>query len=676
MFRLLRYFSLTSLIAFVIVTVLLGQLYPERTIFGGIIAILALLYSVLFLIVRHADTVIHRQIAERECAEEALRESQRQLEASYQREQERRRLSETIREVSRIVSGSLEQQKVLDLILGQLEHVITYHRATVSLLGGRTLTLVAGRDKMGGEIKPYSFPADGYPLNIEVLTSKQPVLVPDVMSDDRWHQTDTMQGIRSFICAPLLVQDQPIGTLAVGRLDNIPYTDEDTRTVFAFATQVAIAMRNAQLHAEAQERNRRLTLLHEISLAITSTLDLSTLLTATCRKLVEIFHADHSGVFLFDDTRTYGEVVAEFPPRNVVGIHIPLKGYAATEKIIATTQPLAIYDAQHDPLMEKVRDVMCSLDIRSILIVPLIIQGRVIGSFSLDITSTQRHFESSELEIAQTIASQLSTAIDNARLVERERTRLEQELNTARQIQTSLLPIDVPKIPGLDIAGFSEPARQIGGDFYSYFVFDREHLGIAVGDVSGKGMQAALMMALSFGLLTNEAYRTITPAKLMKTLNTELRPHTQYNKMNTALGYVTLSPSKNNADGQWDLYVANAGLVAPLIRHRNGTVEWLDVLGLPLGMVEETIYMEVHYTLVPGDLLILSSDGIVEARNTAGELYGFERLAACVAVAPYQNAKALQERVLEDIRSFTEDAEVNDDLTMVVIRVKEPQGKN
>jgi serine phosphatase RsbU (regulator of sigma subunit) len=185
-------------------------------------------------------------------------------------------------------------------------------------------------------------------------------------------------------------------------------------------------------------------------------------------------------------------------------------------------------------------------------------------------------------------------------------------------------------------------------------------------------MQSALMMALSFGLLTTQARRPIKPADLMAALNIELRPHTQHNKMNTALGYITLSPSKNKNDNHWNLYVANAGLIAPLVRHPDGTVEWLDVLGLPLGMVEETHYMELHYLLFPGDLVFLSTDGIVEARNTSGEMYGFDRLAACVTAATCQRAEMVQDWVLQDLRAFVGSAEVHDDLTMVVVIVKEP----
>ncbi len=443
---------------------------------------------------------VKEDITERKRAEEALHESRRQLEDFYYREQQRRQLSDTLREVGRIVSSTLDQEQVLKLILAQLDNVITYHRATVSLLDGNMLTLVAGLDKLGGTIPSYSYIADEYPINAEVLCAKHPVFVPDVKCDSRWRHTPTMEGIRSFLSAPLLVKDQPIGILAVGSIGETPYTEEDAETVFAFATQVAIAVHNAQLHAEV-------------------------------------------------------------------------------------------------------------------------------------------------------------------------RTRIERELLTAQQIQKSLLPHDIPDVPGLEIIGFSQPAREVGGDFFNVFVFDEQHLGIAVGDVSGKGMEAALMMALSFGLLTSEVRRAISPAALMNTLNRELRPHTRHNNMNTALGYFSLTALTGISTGQWTIQAVNAGLIAPIVRHADGTIAWLDVAGLPLGAVRTPDYPELQEILVPGDFIFLTTDGLVEAMNHAGEMYGFDRFTRCIATADCQNANSMLTCILQDLRHFIGDAEIYDDWTIVVVKI-------
>ncbi len=609
-----------------------------------------------------------RDITEHKRIQRALQESQTALEASYRREQERRRLSDTLREVARIVSSTLDQHTVVNTILNQLENVMVYHQVTVMLLTeeGEVLTTVAARDNLLSTVPLTSFAIEKYPINASVLQSKLPILVPDVDVDTRWYPSNTTQGIRSFIGSPLLVQEQPIGILAIGRRDEAPYTPDDAHTVFAFATQVAIAVYNAQLHAKTQERNRRLAFLHEISLAVNSTLDLKTLLTAACQKLVENFQVDHSGIVFFDSSLTYGEVVADFPPQSLTSTRIPLEGYRLNERLIATARPQAVDDAQHDPAMEAVWNVMRSLNIQSILIVPLINQGQVIGSFSLDITGRHRQFSCSEIEIVQTIASQLAMAIKNARLLEAERTRLEHELETARQIQMSLFPPDVPKIAGLDISGLSFPARQVGGDFYNYFEFDRQRIGIAVGDVSGKGLQSALMMALSFGLLSIEARSAVSPAALLRILNTELRSHTERNKKNTALTYLHLAASHED---QWEFSAANAGLIAPLLRRKEGALEWLDTSGLPLGMVTEPQYSNVQGLLRPGDLIVLMSDGLLEAMNATRELYGFERLEACLSTGTFRNAQAARDAILQDVQRFTGAIEAHDDFTLVIVMI-------
>ncbi len=447
---------------------------------------------------------LNEQNEQLHCANEALRESQQRLEESYRREQTRRQLSDTLREVARIVSGTLEQQEVLDLILSQLDKVITYHRAAVMLLEDSEtrppeplLTTVAGRDKATGRIARETIAAYQYPIAAAVLTEKQPLLLPDVTDDERWHSLGTMRGIRSFISAPLLVQEQPIGLLTVGRRDETPYTNDDTKIVFAFANQVAVALERARLH---------------------------------------------------------------------------------------------------------------------------------------------------EYKLRQT----------------------EREMEIARQIQVSLLPTTASPIPGLDIVGLSQPAQQVGGDFYNYFPFAEGCLGIAVGDVSGKGIHAALMMALALGVLNTEIRWEIAPAPLLALLNEELRPHTARNGLNTALGYVIMEQLEDT----WVLHVANAGLISPLVRRADGAVEWIDVIGLPLGVMPNATYRETRQLLHAGDVVILQSDGIVETMNARREIYGFERLVQRVAAAPRGEARAIQQWILQDVRDFAGDTEMHDDWTLIVVAIE------
>jgi serine phosphatase RsbU (regulator of sigma subunit) len=217
-------------------------------------------------------------------------------------------------------------------------------------------------------------------------------------------------------------------------------------------------------------------------------------------------------------------------------------------------------------------------------------------------------------------------------------------------------------------------------------------------------MQAALMMALSVGLVSSEVRGDMPPGTLLTTLNRKVHPHTQRNWMNTAFSYLTITPiaatgtpiaatgpiaaigaieaagtpiealetsDKNNQQAAWSVRVANAGLIAPLLCRKGLPTEWIDVKGLPLGIMPEVQYEQVHIILEPGDVIVLCSDGLVEAMNQDKSLYGFERLAACVASAPRQHAHMTLEHVLHDVQAFVDGAEMYDDLTIIIVKIQE-----
>jgi len=197
--------------------------------------------------------LILHDITARKQSEDALRASQGEVKASLHREQQRRIISETLREAATIISSTLDPRRVVALLLDELQKVVIYHFVSVMLEHEGQLTRVVRRSERGDSYHPFTFAANAYPLNAQVLREKRPVVIPDVSVDDRWKASGETRAIRSLMNMPLLVQDRPIGVLAVGRADDIAYTDEDAAIVFAFASHVAVSLENARLAEQTRQ---------------------------------------------------------------------------------------------------------------------------------------------------------------------------------------------------------------------------------------------------------------------------------------------------------------------------------------------------------------------------------------------------------------------------------------
>jgi sigma-B regulation protein RsbU (phosphoserine phosphatase) len=236
------------------------------------------------------------------------------------------------------------------------------------------------------------------------------------------------------------------------------------------------------------------------------------------------------------------------------------------------------------------------------------------------------------------------------------------ELAAARSIQLSLLPHTTPRAPNLRVAGCSLPAKEVGGDFFAYHSFADGRLGVAVGDVSGKGIPAALLMALALNTFETLVDAYPDQGALLSACNGSLAPRMMQSKQNAAFLSVVLDGARYQAQ------VANAGLVAPLL-WRGGAVRFIESFGLPLGAMHGASYTQQTVALRPGDCMLLVSDGVVEAMNDASELWGFERLEAAFRAAGGGDPAAVVEAILAQLRGFMAGAPPHDDMTMVALQV-------
>ena len=268
--------------------------------------------------------------------------------------------------------------------------------------------------------------------------------------------------------------------------------------------------------------------------------------------------------------------------------------------------------------------------------------------------------------------------------------RQQSEIVVARDIQRGLLPPASPDWPGLDVVCYTQSAREVGGDFYTYHAFDtrlrrnEKRYAFAIGDVSGKGMPAALLMAISlasFKNLVTQAYslnklvtdlvtQTYSLSQFLTDLDKAIAFYTATTRQNCAMVYVELT-KPTGSEKLSTMRAVNAGCMMPIIRRVDGSVEWVEIGGMPLGagLGADFGYQEQQLNLSPGDLIILTSDGVVEANNSTEEMLGFDRLEEIVAIGPQSSAVAMQEHLKRKVDAFVGNTEPHDDMTMVVIQV-------
>lgn len=298
------------------------------------------------------------------------------------------------------------------------------------------------------------------------------------------------------------------------------------------------------------------------------------------------------------------------------------------------------------------------------LAVPLVSQGELIGVLNLGPRRSEQDYSLDDRRLLDALAAQAAPAVRVGQLVRqqeaeaRTRQRFEQELEVARLIQQNFLPKQLPDLDGWEIAALYRPAREVGGDFYDVIPLTDGRLGFVIGDVTDKGVPAALVMAATRSVLRASAQRLVDPSAVLERVNDHLCPDMPAKMFVTCL-YGVLEPDTGR------FRFANAGHDLPYVKTADGSVE-LRARGMPLGLMPGMAYEENERVLAPGDALLLHSDGIVEAHDPGGQMFGFPRLKD--AVARYPGGGALIERVLEDLHAHTgPEAEQEDDITMVTL---------
>lgn len=414
-------------------------------------------------------------------------------------------------------------------------------------------------------------------------------------------------------------------------------------------------------------------IVNRIGDTITSSLDLGHVLKQIMKTFTDDMFIDTSSVMLLNPARTEYQVYLADGERKkeveqiILGRDKPLMQVIEKEK-----KELTKYDVLEDPRYKTICED-CSRDFETLhasLIVPLVFQNEVTGLISLGEKKSGKFYNREDIDFLHTLARQGAVAIENAKLFEEniQKSRMEEELKIAHDIQLSMLPDKAPMIEGLSIAARSIPAREVGGDFYDFIEImenGSKTLGIVVGDVSGKAVSGALVMAASrsiFRVLT-ETHESV--GAVMNRGN--IRLHQDVKKgMFVALLYAVLDPNEKT------MTFSNAGQVQPILcSPEKKKAEYIDTEGdrFPLGIIEDCHYQETRVSLKQGDILVFYTDGMVEAVNDKGELYGFDRFMESIEEGRELSANELLEKLINDISLYVGKVEQHDDLTAVVVKV-------
>jgi phosphoserine phosphatase RsbU/P len=497
----------------------------------------------------------------------------------------------------------------------------------------------------------------------QVVSTQETVVVGDISLEPNY--VEVVPGMASTLAVPLIHKGKPIGALNVLSRARDMYSERDAAILRQFAAHVALALANARLFEQQRLDANAFETLAEIGRDVAALMDLDELLSRIAQLTRRVVDYRTFGILLLNESTTELEmkVAVQFGDRVAlpkVPLGEGLVGYSALHR-----EAVVVPDVSKDPRYIKVVE-----DVRSELVVPMLLKDRCVGVFDLESPELDA-FTKRDVEILTLLASQAAVAIDNARLYEEvslTEARLEKELKFARRVQAALLPTTLPKrIKGVDVAASFSAALELGGDFYDYLVPESQTLIVALGDVSGKGVPAALYSVFAGELVRGRTFRRryvperSSPAAVLTTINTILHER-QLEQYYCTLCYSIFDLKRRTVT------LANSGVPYP-VRASGDFCGLIEAPGVPLGSFPGMTYDEVTLPINTGDVFVFCSDGVSEAMNRKSEEFGSARLIEIVSKARDLTAKEIVFSIVEAVDAHRAGFPPNDDTTVVALKI-------
>jgi len=565
----------------------------------------------------------------------------------------------TLVELGEEINASLDLDEVLQKTAALVKRLIAYEIFGVMLVDETSQRLyhrfTFGYDE--GASKDWQIPI-GQGITGTAAATGRAVRVADVREDPRY--INLIDSVRSELAVPLMVKGQAIGVLDIQSRELDYFTREQQSLLTLMASRLATAIENARLFERVRTQATTLLVLNEVGREASSILDVEKLLRRAAELIKRVIDYQILGILLYDEaTQVFRHRLDVKYGQRAQGKRQVSANGGIVGAAISTGQPVRVPDVTSDP-----RYIMVNVETRSELAIPMIHKGRVVGVLDLE-SPQENYFTEDHVQTLSILAANLAVSLENARLYEqlaRDEGRMERELTAAQRLQNALLRPVPDHDYDLDIAARILSAREVCGDLYDFLPYGTQQLGVALGDVSGKGSAAALYGAVAIGILRSLSPQKLQPAELLRQLN-QLVCDRRVEDRYMTICFATWQKARHH------LRIANAGQTQPLL-WKDGRVEQLKLEGFPIGIFDDVAYDEWSVKLSRGDILVLFSDGLTEAANRDGHFFGAERLCALLEAHRGLSSNKLADRILDEVREFTQGAAIRDDRALVVMKVK------
>jgi sigma-B regulation protein RsbU (phosphoserine phosphatase) len=407
-----------------------------------------------------------------------------------------------------------------------------------------------------------------------------------------------------------------------------------------------------------------LSILNEIATAINSTMHVHQIVDLIVRKCLKLLDVEQAAVMLLDEKKDEKPFQTMVRLADTSSLILPFRLDAQlTGWMLKNQKPLLINAFQQDDRFKEFS--VGPFPIRSLLAVPLLSKGRMTGLLTVFNKKSEEGYTQEDQRLLSIIGAQSAQIIENTRLLEKEKTliQMQKEMQMAYSIQINLLPKENPMLPHYEIAGVSVPAQVVGGDYFDFIPINANRLAVCLGDVSGKGLSAALLMANLQATIRGQTLLNPPPKDCLCRSNRLLFQCTDPQKFAT-LFYGILDIENHQ------FCYSNAGHNRPFFFGDNQEPRSVEGAGLALSFLENVSYPEDQIGFNPDDVLLIYSDGITEAMNAKDEEYGEQRLMDLVHGIKRETAQEIINRVLDSVNTYVEDRQQMDDMTLVVIKRK------